>query len=176
MKQHHLFEKKAVESGADFSSCRNYRYALWRIWDKTLPLVMFIGLNPSSADENEPDPTITRVMGFAKAWGYGGVYMMNCYPLVSTKPEALQDFIDTPFHDIEDLENAKRILDVSRRCKAIVFAWGAFKIVKDSGRDKMFSNRFPDAIALILNKDGSPRHPLYVPGSVKPIRYADQLQ
>jgi len=71
-----------VESGAEFSECRKYRYALWRIWDKSKPLVMFIGLNPSTANENVDDPTIRSVCRMTKNNGYGGVYMMNLHVLL----------------------------------------------------------------------------------------------
>lgn len=65
--------------GAEFSECRKYRYVLWRRWDWKGygNQVMFIGLNPSTADETEDDPTIRRCIRFAKDWGYSGLLMMN---------------------------------------------------------------------------------------------------
>lgn len=148
-----------MKSGAEFSECKNYRYALWRIWDESMPLVMFIGLNPSTANETENDPTIRRVCAIAKHNGYGGVYMMNCFPLVSTDPAALHAFNDTPFHDIEDMENMRWLLEVKRRCSAIVFAWGNFDVVKQ--RAESIAGYFKNAKALHINKNGSPKHPLY---------------
>ena len=50
--------RKFSKSGAVFSDCRKFRYALWRMWDEDKPLVMIIGLNPSTADEKVNDPTI----------------------------------------------------------------------------------------------------------------------
>ena len=47
-----------IKSDALFSKDRVYRYALWRIWDLKKPKVLFIGLNPSTADEIKNDPTI----------------------------------------------------------------------------------------------------------------------
>lgn len=116
-----LFE----DNGAEFSACRQYRYALWRIWDKSLPLVMFIGLNPSTANELEPDPTITRVRGYADAWGYGGFYMMNLFALVTPKPEILRQHKD-PLGD-----NDGWIERVYPKCKTVVFAWGDFKEARE---------------------------------------------
>ena len=49
------------DNGADFSPDRKHRYSLWRIWDRSKPLVMFIGLNPSTANESDNDPTIRSV-------------------------------------------------------------------------------------------------------------------
>lgn len=59
-----------MEKSARFSSCQNYRYSLWRTWSGLLPnsrgYAMFVGLNPSTADETNDDPTIRRCMAFAK--------------------------------------------------------------------------------------------------------------
>ena len=60
-----------LKSDAVFSPDRLHRYGLWRIWDDDLPKVLFIGLNPSTADELKNDPTIRRCIGYAKDWGYG---------------------------------------------------------------------------------------------------------
>ena len=79
-----------MKSGAIFSSCRKYRYALWRNWDETKPCVMIIGLNPSTADENENDPTITRCINFAKSWGYGGVCVTNLFAYCATVPSDMK--------------------------------------------------------------------------------------
>lgn len=151
-------------NGAHFSPCRKYRYALWRIWDKSKPLVMFIGLNPSTANEVDPDPTITRVRGFAKRWGYGGFYMMNLFAYISSEPEELKKCAD-PLGD-----NDGWLERISPKCEQVVFAWGAFKEATE--RSEEVIRMFPDAKALIINMDGSPRHPLYVKGDIKLIPYA----
>ena len=57
---------KLIYSDAKFSKDRIYRYALWRIWDDTLPKLLFIGLNPSTADETNDDPTMRRCIRFSK--------------------------------------------------------------------------------------------------------------
>ena len=61
------------KNDAKFSPCRKYRYVLCRVCDRTKPFAMFIGLNPSNADETKDDPTIKRCLNFAKSWGYGGI-------------------------------------------------------------------------------------------------------
>lgn len=152
------------DNGANFSPCRKYRFYLWRIWDKTKPCVMFIGLNPSTANETKPDPTITRVMGFAKDWGFGGVYMMNCFPYVSTDPNDLTEHGNTE-------ENDYLLEKIGTLCSKVIFAWGAFPIVSKLGRDKELQKMFPQAEALILNANGSPRHPLYVPAHTIPAPF-----
>ena len=58
-----------METSAVLSPCRQYRYALWRKWADG-PQVLFVMLNPSTADESVDDPTIRRCISFAKAWGF----------------------------------------------------------------------------------------------------------
>lgn len=159
-----LFGGNGEDNGAAFSECKKYRYALWRIWSRELPLVMFIGLNPSTANQSEDDPTIRRVKRFAKDWGYGGVYMMNCFPFVSTDPKMLYDCSNTVIND-------GWLEEISKRCYKVVFAWGNFDVVKKLGVDYILSNKFPNAVALQINKNGSPKHPLYVAANVVPVKF-----
>lgn len=150
-----LFEN----NGATFSTCRNYRFLLWRIWDETKPLVMFIGLNPSTANEGSEDPTIRRVKSIASNLRYGGFYMMNLFPLVSTDPARLSEFYHTPFHEIEEKANYEHLKFHASQCKDIVFAWGNFKIAESKSKEVI--EMFPGAYALHINNNGSPKHPLY---------------
>lgn len=148
-------------SGAVFGGDGAYRYALWRIWDSSLPMVMFIGLNPSTADAVKDDPTIRRVRDFAKRWGYGGVFMMNLFAVVSSDPKVLKT-CDDPIGS-----NDRYLVEISSHCKDVVFAWGNFKEAVE--RSKQVAKMFPGAKALQINKNGSPKHPLYVKGDVVPV-------
>ena len=160
-----LFEDKIF--GADFSEDRKYRNALWRIWDSKKSLVMFVGLNPSTANENTDDPTIRRVISFAKAWGYGGVYMMNLFTVVSSDPKVLRDN-----NNLGDFVHDKNILrEYAKKCERIVFAWGNFKEAKSRGYE--IASEFPNAYCLTKNKNGSPKHPIYVSASVLPVKFND---
>lgn len=69
-----------------FSPCREYRYTLYREWMPGDKVVQFIGLNPSTADEVKNDPTVTRCINYAKAWGYTGMYMTNIFAFRETDP------------------------------------------------------------------------------------------
>lgn len=150
-------------TGAEFSYDRKYRYALWRVWDRSKPLVMFIGLNPSTANETEPDPTITRVMNFARSWGYGGFYMMNLFGIVSSKPEIL-------LTDPDPLGDNDQWLDkIAVKCDRIVFCWGVFKQARSRAED--IKKRFPGAYCLNKTKEGHPWHPLYVAANTQPIPF-----
>lgn len=148
-------------NGATFSEDKKYRYCLWRIWNKDKPFVMFIGLNPSTANENENDPTIRRIIRFAKDWGYGGVYMMNLFAIVSSDPKILLT-----------CENPVGINDeflTCGICKNVVFAWGNFKEAQE--RSKVVSKYFEHAFCLGVNKNGTPKHPLYISAKQQIIKF-----
>lgn len=150
-------------NGAEFSECGRYRYGLWRKWDDDKPRIMFIGLNPSTATGDMDDPTIRRVKKFALDWGYGGVYMCNLFAFISPYPSDLK-WIKDPIAD-----NDKWLSFFATMCKDILFAWGNFKEAKE--RAKIVSEMFPAAVCLGLNKNGTAKHPLYIAGNTKPIKY-----
>lgn len=157
--------KLPVESGAIFKQNRRYRICLWRIWDRSKPLVLFIGLNPSTADESENNPTIRSVINIATYNGYGGVYMMNCWPFVSTDPDAIN------IHGFKEFNDDWWFEYLKNRCKDVVFAWGNFKIVEQTGRGDELRKIFPTAKCIGRNKNGSPKHPLYQRKDSKLIKY-----
>ena len=64
----------------------NVRFALGKSGKK--PLVI-IGVNPSTADAYESDPTITKVEKLASAWDYDGFLMLNLYPVRESNPKNL---------------------------------------------------------------------------------------
>lgn len=108
-----------MKRSATFSGCRTWRYALYRRWDETLPWCMFIGLNPSTADETEDDPTIRRCIGFAKDWGYGGLIMCNLYGFRSTDPKGLLACADPV-----GPRNDEALAACAGKAALVVAAWG----------------------------------------------------
>lgn len=150
-----------IETGAKFSKCRIYRYALWRVWDKSLPFVMFIGLNPSTADETKNDPTIKRCIGFAKDWGYGGVYVVNLFAFRATLPKEMK-LADKPIGP----RNMSWLTKTSEKCDMIVGAWG--NDGDHLNQSAAVISAFPKMHCLNINKSGHPAHPLYQKASVKP--------
>jgi hypothetical protein len=68
-----------------------YRYELRRIWDRARPLLVVCMLNPSTANAEVDDPTILTLVHFAKAWGYGGLLIVNLFAYRSPTPKALLD-------------------------------------------------------------------------------------
>jgi hypothetical protein len=90
-----------MKKDAILSQDRKYRYVLSRIWDESKPMVVIIGLNPSTADEKDDDNTITKCINFAKQWGYGGLYMLNLFAFRATSPSDMFN-ADSPIGDEND--------------------------------------------------------------------------
>ncbi len=151
-----------LKTGAIFSTCRNYRYALWRNWEDLKPYVMIIGLNPSTADEKENDPTIVRCIKFAKSWGYGGVCVTNLFAYCATVPSDMK-----ASNDPIGKENDEWLYKLANEADIVVAAWG---------NDGSYLNRSSEILGKLLNlhcikmnKSGEPAHPLYLKADLKPL-------
>lgn len=163
-----IFEQclKDMHRGAVFSSCRKWRYALGRIWDKDRPYAVFIGLNPSTADEVEDDPTIRRCIRYAYDWGYGGVHMLNIFAFRATDPRDMKAAADPVgnYNDTYLLNYATR-----PNTGVVVAAWGAHGTFMD--REKTVKELIQPLHCLSITKDGHPGHPLYLKKDLKPVLY-----
>ena len=149
---------------AEFSQCRIYCYNLWRKWDENNhKYVMFIGLNPSTADEIQDDPTIRRCIQYSKDWGYGALCMTNLFAFRATQPKDMMAAID-PIGPMNDAH----LLNLSKNAGIVVAAWGK-EDGKFNERDKQVLGLVQNLHCLKLNKDGSPAHPLYLKKDLKPF-------
>ena|GEM_PF-126892 len=153
-----------MRTDAIFSPDRKYRYALYRIWNEKKPFVMFVGLNPSTANEKTNDPTVARCVRFADSWDYGGMVMTNTFAYVSTDPNALLAIPDTI-----GLENNSYLAKTAKEAGIIVCAWGYFPrhIARQTEVLNMLRSIHP-VYHLGLTKEGWPRHPLYLKKDVQP--------
>lgn len=176
-----------------FSPCRKYRYTLWREWDAPEDLlervtkfkfgqyVQFIGLNPSTADEVKNDPTVTRCINYAKAWGFGAMCMTNAFAWRDTDPKGMKTCPKPISHskrmeefrygikvDIE--ENDYWIDYIASQAGLVIAAWG--KHGKHLGRDEEIKSLGIDLYCLGTNIDGTPKHPLYLAATATPIPFS----
>jgi len=149
-----------VERFAIHSDDGRYRYQLTREWGDG-PVVSWIMLNPSTADAYEDDPTIRKVVGFSKRWGYDGVHVANLFAFRSTDPKALS-LADDPVGPQNDLYVAGSMF-----APLVVVAWGS----TGDYATRYFRRRRVRELAEKMNrslhclgvtKSGDPRHPLYV--------------
>jgi hypothetical protein len=148
---------KVIDRQTIFSPDRVYRYTLWREWDiLNHDYAMFIGLNPSTADETKNDPTVRRCIGFAKAFGFGALCMMNLFAFRATKPEDMMNHPDPVGSD-----NDKWLQECAREAKVVVAAWGTLGAYID--RDIAVCRLIPNLKCLCPREKSLPPHPLYLP-------------
>jgi hypothetical protein len=156
--------------GAEFDVTNKYRYRLWRLWGGgTLTpwkTVCWILLNPSTADEYVLDPTLRRVESFTKGLNYDGFEVVNLFAFKATDPDHL-----TSAYGIVGPENDRYIQEAVDRNDLTIVGWGAEKIAEIRARVvlKMLGDR--ELFCLGMNKDGSPKHPLYMAGSTPVVSF-----
>jgi len=152
---------------ANISVCGCYRYWLSRVWDASRPCGAWVMLNPSTADASVDDPTIRRIVGFSQTWGWGGARVYNLFALRSPKPEALKAH-PSPI----GTDNDSHLRSIPNGVPVIA-AWGQWGDYLDRAAQvrRMIAAAGLDLSCLGLNKDGTPKHPLYVPGDVRPAPY-----
>ncbi len=164
-----------TESGAVFSSDRVYRYKLWRIWNETPKprLCHFCMLNPSTADEDVNDPTVTRCEERARRGSYDGLLVTNLFAFRATDPADMMAAADPIGPDNNLAIMASRV-----KAAITICAWG---------NDGAFRGRAADVLAQLdselfdgqrlyclgVNSTGHPKHPLYVSYQQKPVIYKE---
>lgn len=159
--------------GARISSCGRYRYALFRAWEEAKPTVAWIMLNPSTADAEVDDPTIRKCINISKACGFGSLVVANLFAWRATNRAQLRR-VDAP---TGGAENDRAIAELALGSQMVICAWG--KDGRLFGRDAVVL-RFLHAtgpIALFhlgLNEDRTPKHPLYLPNSSRPIFWVSE--
>lgn len=151
------------DGSAVFSACRRYRYLLWRQWREPIPgegYAMFVGLNPSTADETTDDPTLRRCIGFARDWGFGGLFMTNLFAWRATDPRELPKHIGAV-----GVENDQYLARAAAGAGVIVAAWGsqATGRRRDAEVIRLLAGTGFGLSCLGRTRDGFPRHPLYLP-------------
>ena len=154
-----------VNKNATFSDCRKYRYGLSRTWNGKKKTILFIGLNPSTANEKIDDPTIRRCINYAQNWGYGSLLMVNLFAYRATLPSELKN-VKNPIGNDNDLH----IIELSKKADIAVAAWGNEGTLLN--RDKEVKKILPNLMCLKINKSGQPSHPLYQKKDLKLIKYS----
>jgi hypothetical protein len=153
-----------VNKNATFSDCRKYRYVISRTWDGKKKTILFIGLNPSTADEKIDDPTIRRCINYAQNWGYGSLLMVNLFAYRATMPTELKK-VKNPIGNDNDLH----IKELIKKVDLTVAAWGNEGSLLN--RDKEIKKIIPNLMCLKINKSGQPAHPLYQKKDLQLIKY-----
>lgn len=172
--EHHL-HADGMRSHAIYSPCQRYRYLLSHVWDDASPAAAFVCLNPSTATAYATDPTLARIIGYAKRWEMGGVVMLNLFALRSTNPRGLLECDDPvgPENDVAILARA------GRADTTFVCAWGGPYSPNALGKlvrlralavKRLLAGKPLHCLATA--KGGEPRHPLYLSSSLVPLEWS----
>lgn len=155
---------------AVLSPCGRYRYSLARRWGPE-PLVLWLMLNPSTADATTDDATVRRCCGFARRWGHGGIVVGNLYAWRTTDPRGLGVTTD-PVGPDNDAHLARLL--ASPEVGRVVAAWGTHASAARATQVRVLAGLAGRRLeALGLTKAGHPRHPLYLPQSITPAPLPD---
>ncbi|AJD42998.1 DUF1643 domain-containing protein [Rhizobium sp. SEMIA 4085] len=157
-----------IKKAAVISDCGRYRYELTRVWEKGRPLLVTCMLNPSTADADNDDPTICALIHFGKAWGYGGLLVVNLFAFRSSSPIVMMSshYPRGP-KNVQFIETALTVARLQNT--PALAAWGAHgahhaSLNDGEGGQDWFCGRARhqtvDLVCLGLTKEGFPKHPM----------------
>lgn len=147
-----------------------YRWTLLRRFAPG-PLICWIGLNPSSADAKRDDPTTRRWSHYTRAWGYAGYVAVNLYPLRTSDPAQLRNWIERALcgadWDWRDhlQENLRIVSREAKRAARVLACWGATAWDEDWTEEIIESIQsgaapYPAIECLGRTASGAPIHPM----------------
>jgi hypothetical protein len=158
--------KSTLERTATFDETGQYRYQLTRCWQAHGPKVAFIMLNPSRADAQQDDPTLSACIQFAQRWEYASLSVVNLFGYCTAQPAVLKTVADPV-----GPENDGYLLSAVKEAERVVLAWGNGGEL--AGRDRTILallHPYQTKLSYLqLNRSGQPRHPLYINRS-SPLR------
>lgn len=110
-------------------------------------------LNPSTADGDDDDPTIKKIVNYADKWGYGGIYVGNLYAYRTSSPSKLKKLTDEL--EKKGPENEKYLRDLIFKTEKVVYAWG-----NGESEPEWLKSLVKNPYVIELSKYGIPMHPL----------------
>ena len=158
-----------IEVNAIISNCGSYRYRLERRIGAGSRTCLFVMLNPSKADATIDDPTITRCITYARAWGYDKLVVGNLFAFRTKYPTELKVAADPV-----GPENTKHLSKMFREADIVIAAWGNHG--DHRGRAQEFreytAKNGIDLHYLKLTKQGHPSHPGRLAAALQPKRWS----
>ncbi len=171
-----LFEKGDSFTSAVISQCKRYRYVLRRRLDYGYhsareSSVLWVMLNPSTADAVIDDPTIGKCLAFSRGWGFKQMSVVNLFALRSTDPKALSQ---CSLEESIGPDNDAYIREEAAYAQEVICAWGIHGALGGRPERVMSTLRLADAElkALRVCKNGEPGHPLYLAANTERFPYA----
>ncbi len=163
---------------AMMSDCGKYRYELGGHLGPAEPLlaiaqdprlILWIMLNPSTADATEDDPTLRTISTFSELWGYNRLMVGNLYAYRTKMPKEMFRMMRAGTN-IVGPQNDAFLTQMVERARStggrVMAAWG---INAKRGRVQEVCELVGEMHCLRTNGDGSPVHPLFQPHDLVPV-------
>jgi hypothetical protein len=168
MTQWHLFAK----GSAIISGCGRYRYELRRVWNDGAPPYVVGMLNPSTANADADDPTITRCMRRAATNGFGSLIVWNLGAGRATDPSVWKRMND-PVGPENNSHIRRILLECRDRGGLALVGWGSHgsHLNRDAVAVAISAEIGVTLHCLGVTKGGHPKHPLYVGYSQSLLRW-----
>lgn len=169
-----------------FSEDLRYRYRLRRVLREGNWRVVWLMLNPSTADAFKLDPTVNRCVKWTQLWGADITDVVNLFALRSPYPATLFDAAAKNPHRMwtelgADEDNDVHIREACAGAKLVIAAWGNHGDDSRLGRRGEYVRQMlrADGIALHhlgTSQSGAPLHPLargksFIPYEREPVLF-----
>lgn len=159
-----MTEKLTVNCEVVCDDKKEHRFLSKRIWDKTLPAVCVVTLNPSSCNPFETDLTTMLILNNVyRLGGIGGVYFVNLFSKVTTKLSSEGYSEEKTFYE----KNFKCMADTAKICDKVIIAWGSAgktnkKVQERESEVLDLLGQYPEKLFVIANETGNVGiHPLH---------------
>lgn len=135
-------------------------------------VLFVIGVNPSTANEEKPDPTMRKVMSFAEVNGFDGFVMLNLYPQRCADPDNLHQVVRKHYLKKNlDYIHDQVLAYIKKQGKVTILAgWGNLIEKRDYLKEivgilylMLSTDSFKDKVEwkmIRLSKNENPIHPL----------------
>lgn len=124
--------------------------------------MLFVMLNPSTADAEKDDPTIKNIIDRTYNWGFGKLVVVNLFPIRSSSPSVAKEYAQTRVLSDERFQNRRRIRKEARKAGIVICAWGGSPFAVDAGERIWSLLRMSniETFCIGTTKSGAPKHPL----------------
>lgn len=155
-------------SEAGISSSGIYRWWLFRCWAAKLPLIIWVMMNPSTADHTKNDPTILKVIRYSKRWGYGAVLVLNIYAFRTSRPENLPRKLSAAVGRSNDWWIKTLFRFAARKNIPVVCAWGVRHKERGCQVRALADEAGLPLMCLELALNAEPKHPRFLSEGLNP--------
>jgi len=154
------------KQGADFSEDRIYLYRRWHRWSEK-PAACFCMMNPPYEDNDCAEPIAQRCEVFARAWGCGGIEIVNLFAIINAQLDVLRKHSDPV-----GPRNDQTIIEAAKSSSVFIAAWKCFDVARKRADDveKMLQEAGVQIMCLGTIR-GFPAYPFFAADDARPVPY-----